>query len=399
MTIKEQSLQIIRLSDSRSRMIAGAAALALATGAAGLLIGWASAPPAAVQTSTEPAEAEESHGPEGFVPMTAERMSASGIVVEQVRAGSVENEIIAQATVTAPPEGQALVTARADGAIIRISKRLGDPVVAGETLAVLESRDAAQFVAERNAAAARERAAHASWQREERLFRERITAREALESARSTHDAAEVELRRAETALKAAGVIGDRNLAVRSPIAGRITEVDTQLGAYVTAGAELFNVANPNRTQVDAAVPAADAQRIVPGDRAVVELPTGGLLDALVRSSTPSVNLQSRAATVVLQFTGSSGGLRQGQGVRVRITPFGTKTDVIVLPEGAVQQVEGRDAVFVQVKGGFQATPVSVGSRGNGRVEILDGVRAGQVVVTEGAFALKSQLGASEAEH
>lgn len=399
MTIKEHALQIIRLSDSRSRMIAGAAAFALATGAAGLLIGWASAPPADVQISSEPTEAEEGHGPEGFVPMTAERMSASGIVVEQVRPGSVANEIIAQANVTAPPEGQALVTARADGAIVRISKRLGDPVAAGETLAVIESRDAAQFVADRNAAAARERAAHASWQREERLFRERITAREALETARSAHDATEVELRRAETAMKAAGVIGDRNLAVRSPIAGSITEVDTQLGAYVTAGAELFNVANPSRTQVEAAVPAADAQRIVPGDRAVVELPTGGLVDALVRSSTPSVNLQSRAATVVLQFVGSSGGLRQGQGVRVRITPFGAKTDVIVLPEGAVQQVEGRDAVFVQVKGGFQATPVSVGSRGNGRVEILDGVKAGQIVVTEGAFVLKSQLGASEAEH
>ena len=55
--------------------------------------------------------------------------------------------------------------------------------------------------------------------------------------------------------------------------------------------------------------------------------------------------------------------------------------------------------VFVQIKGGFQATPVSVGSRSGGRIEILDGLRAGQTVVTKGAFVLKSQLGASEAEH
>ena len=55
--------------------------------------------------------------------------------------------------------------------------------------------------------------------------------------------------------------------------------------------------------------------------------------------------------------------------------------------------------VFIQVKGGFQAVPVSVGPRSGGRVEILDGIRSGQVVVTQGAFVLKSQLGASEAEH
>ena len=45
---------------------------------------------------------------------------------------------------------------------------------------------------------------------------------------------------------------GGRYLAVRSPISGRITEVDTQLGAYVMAGAELFNVSDPRRIQIDA---------------------------------------------------------------------------------------------------------------------------------------------------
>ena len=399
MTLKDQTIQVIRLGNPRARMFAGAAALALVAGTAGVLIGRSSAPNSAVSATEANSEAEEDHGPEGFVPMTEERMRTNGIAVETVSLGSIGSEIIAQATVTAPPEGQALVTARADGAIVRITKRLGDPVSAGETLALLESRDAAQFVADRNAAAAREQAAHASWQREERLFRERITAKEALEAARAAHDATEVELRRAQAAVRAAGVVGDRHLAVRSPIAGRITEVDTQLGAFVAAGAELFNVANPKRIQIEAAVPAVDAQRVMPGDRAIVELPSGGTVDAVVRSSTPSVNLQSRAATVVLQMEGAPAGLRQGQGLRVRITPFGTTTDAIVLPEDAVQQIEGRDTVFVRTKRGFQAVPVSIGSRGNGRVEILGGLRAGQTVVTQGAFVLKSQLGASEAEH
>ena len=391
---------VLRLTD-RKQLVAGVAAAALIAGVGGVLIGRSMSDEPAVVEKAEEAETEsEEQGQEGFVPMTDERMAASGIAVERVGAGSLLREIIAQASVTAPPEGQALLTARADGGVVRINKRLGDPVGAGETVALLESREAATFVAERNAAAAQAQAARAAAAREQRLFNAKITARQDLEAAVAARRTADAELQRAEAAVRAAGVVGGgRYLAVRSPIGGRITEVDTQLGAFVSAGAELFNVSDPSRIQIEAAVPAPEAQRVQPGDRATIELPNGGIAEAVVRSITPSVDPQSRAATVVLQMGGAVGGLKQGQAVRVRITPRGSTTRGIVVPEEAVQQVEGRDVVFVQTRGGFQAVPVSVGSRSNGRVEILEGVQAGQTVVTQGAFVLKSQLGATEAEH
>ena len=391
-----RDLKIINLTD-RNRLLAGIAATALVAGVGGVLIGRSMSDPApTVETSAEPAdETEEEHGPEGFVPLTPERLSASGIALERVEPGSLQSEVIAQATVAAPPEGQALLTARADGAVVRINKRLGDPVGAGETVALLESREAAAFVAERNAAAARAHAARAAAAREQRLFDAKITARQDLEAAVAARRTAEAELQRAEAAVSAAGVTGGgRYLAVRSPIGGRITEVDTQLGAYVSAGAELFNVADPRRLQIDASVPVSDAQRIQPGDRAQVELPSGGVVEARVRSVTPALDAESRTATVVLQLSGAPGGLTQGQGVRVRIVPRGGQQRGIILPEEAVQQIEGRDMVFVTVKGGVQAVPVTLGTRSGGRVEIVDGLEAGQTVVTRNAFALKSQLGA-----
>ena len=393
-----RNLQIIRLT-GRNRFIAGIAAVALIAGVGGVLIGRSMGDPPIAAERAEEAKSEE-HGPEGFIAMTPQKLAASGIASEPVVLGSLQSEIIAQATVTAPPEGRALLTARADGAVVRINKRLGDPVGAGETVALLESREAAAFVAERNAAAARAQAGRAAAAREQRLFNARITARQDLEAAIAARQTADAELQRANAAVSAAGVTGGgRYLAVRSPISGRITEVDTQLGAYVAAGAELFNVSDPRRIQIDAAVPAPEAQRIRPGDRAIVELPGGNIVEAAVRSVTPSLDPQSRSATVVVQLAGAPGGLTQGQAVRVRITPRGSQQSGIILPEEAVQQIEGRDMVFVQVRGGFQAMPVSVGSRSGGRVEILDGLKAGQTVVTQGAFVLKSQLGASEAEH
>ena len=388
---------VVRTS-GRTRLITGVASVAILAGIGGLLIGRTmSDPPAAVEMTEEPKV--KVSGPEGFIPMSAQRLAASGVAVERVEPGSLAGEIIAQATVTAPPEGQALLTARADGAVVRITKRLGDPVSAGETVALLESREAAAFVADRNAAAAKAQAAGAAAAREQRLFNAKVTARQDLEAAIAARATAQAELQRADAAVRTAGVTGGgRYLAVRSPISGRLTEVDTQLGAYVAAGAELFNVSDPSRIQVNASVSAIDSQRIRPGDRALIELASGGLVESIVRSVTPSLNPESRAATAVLQLNGAPGGLTQGQAVRVRITPRGSQERGIILPEQAVQQIDGKDMVFVQVKDGLQAVPVSVGSRSGGRVEILDGLRAGQSVVTEGAFVLKSQLGTSQEE-
>lgn len=394
-------MEIAAWSQDRKKLLAAGAAAILLTGVGGVIIGrsMGSDEPAPA-AAAEKGEAEEGHGREGFVAMTPARLPASGVRTSRIEAGSLGAEILAQATVAAPPEGRALLTARADGAVVRINKRLGDAVAAGETVALLESREAAAFVAERNAAAARAQAARAAAARERRLFNARITARQDLEAAEAARATAEAELQRTQAAVRAAGVTGDgRYLAVFSPISGRITEVDTQLGAFVSAGAELFNVSNPRSIQVEAAVPSVDAQRIRPGDRGIIELPDGGSVEAVVRSLTPALNPESRAVTVVLQPSGVPAGLSQGQAVRVRILPRGGATNAVVLPEEAVQQVEGRDVVFVQVQGGFQAVPVSVGARSGGRIEILEGLRPGQIVVTQGAFVLKSQLGASEAEH
>ena len=266
-----RDLTIVRLNE-RNRLWVGVAAAALLAGVGGLIIGRSTGDtaPAAAEASAEGKAEGEEHGPQGFIPMSAESLAASGIVTEKVSPGSLVHEIIAQATVKAPPEGQALLTARADGAVVRINKRLGDPVASGETVALLESRDAAAFVAERNAAAAQAHAARAAANREQRLFNAKITARQDIEAAIAARQMAEAELQRADAAVRSAGVTGGgRYLAVRSPISGRITEVDTQLGAYVAAGSELFNVSDPRRIQIDAAVPVTDAQRIRPGDRAL----------------------------------------------------------------------------------------------------------------------------------
>src|SRR3546814_13835067 len=109
--------------------------------------------------------------------MTADAIRAADIAVEAVRAGGLGSEIIAQATVAAAPNGEAIVTARAGGAVTRVYKRLGDPVRAGEALAIVQSRDAAQIAADKAAAEARAGLAQRNLDRERQLSEKKVSAR------------------------------------------------------------------------------------------------------------------------------------------------------------------------------------------------------------------------------
>jgi cobalt-zinc-cadmium efflux system membrane fusion protein len=387
---------------NKTKLIAGTAIAALVLAGGGVLLGRTVFAPITATIPTGEAEhgEEEEHGAKGFIAMDAAQMGAAGIVTQQVSAGALSTEIIAQGVVATTSEGEAVLTARADGAILRITRHLGDSVRAGETIALLESRDAATLVADRSAAAARAGAARSAFAREKRLFDERVTARQDLEAAEQALAQAEAELRRAQSAASASKLAGDgRTLAITSPITGRLTRVDARLGAYVLAGADLFHVSDPNRLQVNASVLPADARRVSVGDTAVIELADGETRAATVHSITPALDAQSKTATLLLRPEGAAL-LTAGQGVRVRVRPSGQPSDGrMTLPEDAVQAVEGRNVVFVRGPKGFLATEVVIGERSGGRIEITSGLPAGSIVATKGAFLLKAELGKGEAEH
>ncbi|WP_168075662.1 efflux RND transporter periplasmic adaptor subunit [Caulobacter sp. SSI4214] len=350
------------------------------------------APPAA---EAEPAAA---HGADTMT-MGSGRLAASGVLVQPVSTSGLAAEIIAQASVEAEPGGEAVLTARAPGSVSRILKRLGDPVRAGETIALVQSREAAQIAAARGVATAKADLARKVLARERSLYEQKVSPRQDLEQAQAELAAAEAEARSASSAVSAADVSRDgRYVMVVSPINGRITAMSASLGAFVQPETELFRIADPARIQIEAAVTATDANRIRPGDQAVIETNTGETRSAVVRSVTPGVSKETRSATVVLALTGGAGVVQPGQLVRARITSRQSASSGIVVPEDAVQVVEGRDAVFVRTTKGFRVQPVTVGQRSAGRVQIVEGLKGGESIATRNAFLLKAELGKSAEE-
>lgn len=376
------------------RLLGGVAGAVLLAAVSGYGIArWNTAP----GPDTEQADTAEPV-PSDALEMNGDAIRTAGIGVETIAAGGLGSEIVAQAVVNPSPEGEALVTARAGGAVVRILKRLGDPVRAGEALAIVESREAAGLAADRSAAGARAELARRNLARERYLYDQKVSPRVDLERAEAEAAAAAADARRASVSASAARVTGDgRGVAVTSPISGRITAMTADLGAYVQPEAELFRVADPSKIQIEAALSPADTNRIAAGDRAVVELADGRTFEGRVRAVTPALDRETRSATAVIDVAG--GALQPGLGVRVRLMPsIATNSTALAVPEDAVQTLEGRDVVFVRTAKGFQARKVTIGQRSAGRVEILSGLKPGETIATRNAFLLKAEIGKGAGE-
>lgn len=384
------------MTDTNKRLLGGAAAVALVASAGGFLAARLTTPGVPAPSAEAPAEAEKP--PSETVILNAAAIKEAGIATETIASGGLSAEIVAQAAVSASPTGEAIVTARAAGAVVRLLKRLGDPVRAGEPLAIVESRDAAQFASDIKVAAARSTLAQTGLARERYLYEQKVSSRADYEKAQAEAATAAAEAQRARSTAGAAKVTSDgRGVMVASPISGRVTAITAKLGAFVQPETELFRVADPREVQIEAAIGSLDAARLAPGDRAVIELPDGRTVDGRVRAVTPTLNTETRAATAVIDM--ASAGLPPGLAVRVRILPSrGGGSTAIVVAEESVQSLGGRDVVFVRTPQGFRARPVTTGQRSAGRIEIVSGLQPGQVVATTNAFLLKAELGKSAGE-
>lgn len=384
--------------NDRNRLYAGAA-LGLALAAA-IGFGAARLTQPSTPAPTEEAATGGSKAAADMVAISKEGISISKIGIAPAASGELDSAIPASATVESTPDAEAVLTARAPGTVVRIFKRIGDPVRAGETLALVESRDASSIAADRSAASARVTLAQRQLARERSLLNQGVSPRADFETAEANLAVAQADARRASAAAGAARVAGDgRSVAIVSPVTGRVTSAPANLGQFVAAETELFRVADPQRLQITASLPPADAGRVRAGDRVELTVGEGRTIEGRVRSATGVVDPQSRAATVVVEAGGDGSALVPGQLVQARIFASGGATrDGVMVPQDAVQTIGDRTVVFVRTGQGFKAQTVQTGSRSGGLVAITSGLKAGTPIATTNAFLLKAELEKESAE-
>ena len=345
----------------------------------------------------------------GVVRISKAGLDRSGIQTEPVRTEQLIGGVDAPAEVQLNPNRTAHVTTMVAGQLDEVRVSLGDAVEANQVLATMRS----VALGEARSSVANARAdvdvARANFVRQEELKREGIGSQRAFLEAQGALRGAESDLAAANERLR---VYGGRKgsgstTTIRSPLSGFIIEQHGTPGEVVSDGHSLFTVSDLSRVWVVGRVYEQDVASARIGAPVVVSLQAypGKMWKGEVTYVSHTLDPHTRTLDVRVELDNPDGTLRPGLFGRISLSrDHDTAEQVAVIPQSAVQRIDGQTMVFVATDevGVFVPTFVTLGARARGKAEVRDGVVEGDQVVVSGAFTLKSELLAgqmSEGDH
>ena len=348
------------------------------------------------------AQPEARHG-DGIISLTAPQIATAGIEVVSPSIGGNGGAIELPATLESDPKATRIVAATVTGRVVELRYNLGDRVARGETLAILESREAAGLQAEVQRADAAAELAQKPLARDEALHARGFRPLREVEISRAAARQANVALRLARAQVAASGGRGGgyNRIAIAAPISGQVISLAAILGRFFAADAadtELFRIARLDRLSVALSLSPADAGRVRPGMTVQVTAP-GRAHAARISFVSPVLDVVTRQVSAIATLDNRDGRWRAGEPVSASIQLPGTRDSNIRVPSTAVQTVGAGTVVFVRTDAGFRAVPVTLGQRDGATVTVASGLSGRERIAAANSFTLKSALGTAEAGH
>ncbi|KPB72623.1 efflux RND transporter periplasmic adaptor subunit [Pseudomonas cannabina] len=347
----------------------------------------------------QPHEEEE----EGHIELTAEQIKTAGIELATAEPRQMSTTVTFPGEIRFDEDRTAHVVPRVSGVVEEVKVDLGQAVKKGQVLAVIASQQISDQRSELNAAQRRQELARLTLQREKKLWEDKISAEQDYLQARQDFQEADINLANARQKISAIGAslnpsAGNRYELI-APFDSMVVEKHLGIGEMVNEASNAFTLSDLSRVWATFGVAPKDLDKVVVGRPVIVSAPD---LNAKVEGKIGYVGSllgeQTRAAAVRVTLANPQGAWRPGLFVSVEVAAEQSSV-AVSLPESAVQSIEDKPSVFVRNEEGFQLTPVTLGRRDGGHVEIVKGLAAGTQVAAAGSFILKSELGKGSAEH
>ena len=313
-----------------------------------------------------------------------------------------------------------------EGRLVRLYAGQGSIVRKGQKLADLESADIDQAEADylkaladydnaRRTTVAEVKFAQATYDRTKMLYEKSITAGKNLQAAEHDLEIANASAASAVAGTKAALTSARRHLLIlglkdpdidalasksslaavfslTSPIAGIVVERNGTIGATVGSDVNVFKIIDISRVWIDANVFEKDLERVRRGQEVKISVPAfpGSSFSGRVILISSVVDPETRSVKVRTEVPNPDGRLKPDMFANVQIVTDLHHT-TISIPQSAVLDEDGKTVVFVSEGNGYKKRQVTTGIQGNGRVEIIDGLQAGDKVVVKGNYLLLQQ--------
>lgn len=323
---------------------------------------------------------------------SAESTKIVGVQTASPKTGLTGDGVECFAEVSFNQNALAQIVAPVGGILQSVDVDVGGKVEEGQVVAKLWSASIAEAVAKAVLT-------HQTLDRERKLSADRVTSQAALQEAEAAHSAVCLALRTLGFTEERIEEFSHKPqeqvlLEVRAPFAGEIVERSAVRGALVETGKLLFMLADRSIIWAMLQVPETAMARVQVGqpvELGVDWLP-GKVFTGKLTWIGPAVNERTRMTLARAEFADPNGLLKDKMFATARILTRRTE-DAMLLPPEAVQYVEGKPFVFVQLADDlFDARAVRLGAKFNGHQEVLGGLGPQEIVAVTHTFALKSAL-------
>ena len=349
---------------------------------------------------------------EGKVQLGPDQVTSAGIVIATAGPRTMRTTIALPGEVTADATRVARVVPRLQGVVTEAFKKAGDRVRRGELMALVNSRELAGAKSAYLGATQQVAFARVAAEREEALWKKKISAERDFLEATRVLDEALLKQRLSAQELQVLGVAADAiatlaaapvdSLArheVRAPLDGTVTERNVTVGESVASDTPIFTVTDLSTVWVELSVPAKDLGAVRQGQNGLVVstdlgIEATGRIDFIGQL----VGEATRAATARLTLTNSAGSWRPGLFVTVTLVREETTVPIAVSAD-AIQTFRDWQVVFVKFGDWFEARPLELGRTDGPWVEVLSGLSAGTHYAAANSFAVKAEIGKLGATH
>lgn len=343
------------------------------------------------------------------VRLSEAQMQELGIEVAVAQSGSLPTHLDLPGTIVLNTDRLVRIVPRLPGIVREIRKNLGDPVRAGEVMAVLDSRELADIKATYLAARERVALAETTFTRETDLWEKKISPAQDYLDARKALAEARLELQVALQKLLALGFseayvqqLPSRPGApltryeIVAPLAGMVIEKHIAVGELLKDDTEAFTVADLRTVWGHLNVAPKALPLVRQGQRVVIAAgSTMPAAEGKISYIGPLVSEETRTVVARVVLPNPDGRWRPGLFVTATIAT-GDATVPLLLPKTALQTIAGQPNIFVQTPEGFEPRPVRLGRSNQTHVEVTAGLQAGERYAATETFIFKADLGKAE---
>lgn len=319
--------------------------------------------------ATDPAAAQEA-APARAIPVETHRVATR----ELVRRASAVGSITANESVVLRPE--------IGGRVSAINFDEGNAVERGAVLLVIDPAEYRAAVAQTRATVELNRL---KYQRARDLVKNRMISQQE-------HDEAHARLKESQAALERDQVRLAKT-RIEAPFAGIIGLRHVSPGAYVQPGQDLANLEDLDPVKVEFQVSERYAPALAAGQRLRLEVDAvpGAQFEGEIYAVNPRLNATTRSLVVRARVPNPERRLRPGMFARVELD-LERRADAIVVPEEALVPIGERMMVYRVVDGRVAPVPVATGLRQHGEIEIVEGLQAGDTIITAGQMKVREGM-------